>query len=145
MGNKQECTQEFVDKDILHPSQGVSFFQHLLNAKWQAEQYRNLKTNLPKDTLLQVMDFAKNREMKYQDEIKSAFYTANQITMHPIITFYKTDNGLKRHSFIIISEDNAHDYHAVYHFQKLVNLELQAEIGQEARRKIIFSDGCSAQ
>ena len=42
------------------------------------------------------MDFAKNREIKYQDEIKGAFYTASQITMHPIITFYKADTGLVR-------------------------------------------------
>jgi len=42
------------------------------------------------------MDFAKNREIKYQDEIKGAFYTAGQITMHPIITFYKADTGLVR-------------------------------------------------
>ena len=27
-GNKQECLREFADKDILHPSQGVNFFQH---------------------------------------------------------------------------------------------------------------------
>lgn len=71
------------------------------------------------------MDFAKNREVIYQDEIKGAFYTASQITMHPIVTYYKSDTGLVRNSSVVISEDNEHDHYAVQHFQEIVDLELE--------------------
>ena len=38
-------------------------------------QFTGLRDDLSDGLTLQVMDFAKNREIIYQDEIKSAFYT----------------------------------------------------------------------
>lgn len=78
--------------------------------------FRQINENLPSNSSLQVIDFAKNREIKYQDEIKSAFYTAHQRTLHPSVTYLKQDEILKRVTTIIIYEDNTHDHHAVHHF-----------------------------
>ncbi|WAR23449.1 LOW QUALITY PROTEIN: hypothetical protein MAR_037118 [Mya arenaria] len=134
---------EMVETDIKKPAQGYSFFQHIFTAKWQNLQFRNIKANIPAGSILQVMDFAKNREIKYQSEIKGAFYTARQVTMHPVVTYFQSDVGLVRHSSIIISEDNCHDFHAVNHFEHVVNSHLRKFI--EPKRRIIFSDGCSSQ
>ena len=54
------------------------------------------------DTVVQVMDFDENREIKYQDKIKASYYTASQVTLHPIVNFYKSENGLVRESCIVI-------------------------------------------
>ena len=97
-GTKDDLSMELVAKDIKNPSQGTTFFKHYFNAKWQTLQFQNMKKDLPDDNVLQVMDFAKNREIKYQDEIKATYYTANQVTLHPIVNFYKTDLELIRES-----------------------------------------------
>jgi hypothetical protein len=88
-GTKAELIYELLMKDVMKPVQGTSFFQHLHTAKWQSKQFEKLRNNLPKGCILQVMDFAKNRTVVYQDEIKSAFYTQNQISMHPVVTYYR--------------------------------------------------------
>lgn len=95
-GYKKELLQEFVNEDIKKPVQGTSFLHHLHVALWQCMQFSKLKTNLPEDSVLQVMDFAKNREIRYQDEIKAVFYTNNQVTIHPIVTYYRLGNGTVR-------------------------------------------------
>ena len=72
-GSVRDLMNELVG-DLIEPVKGVSFFQHLFTAKWQQHQFINLKSNLPEDHIIQIMDFAKNRQTKYNDEIKSAFY-----------------------------------------------------------------------
>lgn len=144
-GVKEECIKELVELDLNKPCQGTNFFQHLHTAQWQTSQFNLVKSQLTTGTVLQVMDFAKNREVKYQDEIKAAFYTARQITLHPIVTYYRSDLGLIRHSSIVISEDNEHDHHAVHHFETLVDKEIENTLGLKPNKKIVFSDGCSAQ
>lgn len=51
------------------------------------------------------MDFAKNRGINYQEEIKAAFYANSQITMHPIVNYYQNGDGLVKDVCIILSED----------------------------------------
>lgn len=64
--------------------------------------------------------------------------------MHPIVTYFKSGEGeTVRNTSIVISEDNNHDYHAVNHFQCVVNNHLEKFVQPE--RRIIFSDGCSSQ
>lgn len=144
-GNKDDLLTELVENDIQNPAQGTQFFQHLFNAKWQQLQFQHAKMDIADDAVVQVMDFARNREIKYQDEIKATYYTASQVTMHPIVNFYKTETGLMRESCIVISEDCKHDFHAVHHFENIVKEHLTEEMGQPPNRYIIFSDGCSAQ
>jgi hypothetical protein len=91
------------------------------------------------------MDFAKNRAIQYQDEIKSVYYTQEQVTMHPVVTYYKNNNILVRDSSIVISDDINHDYHAVEHYKNIVDGHIEGRIGKTPERRVVFSDGCSAQ
>ena len=68
------------------------------------------------NTVLMVMDFARNRWVYYQDEIKAAYFSQRQIIMHPIVCYYKQDNGLLREALVFLSDDVGHDYHAVNHY-----------------------------
>lgn len=47
-----------------------------------------MKTNLPNDCVVLVMDFGKNRQVRFQDEPKSVYYTIQQVTIHPVVVFY---------------------------------------------------------
>ncbi|XP_052084922.1 uncharacterized protein LOC127722119 [Mytilus californianus] len=144
-GNKGTLLKEMVEEDIMKPAQGTTFIKHLHNAQWQNKQFSTLKNTLPPNWTLQIMDFAKNRGVIYQNEIKSAFFSPEQITMHPIVTYYQSEVGLVRDSAIIISEDCIHDYHAVRHFTAIVDRHIEGKTGNVPTRKVIFSDGCSSQ
>lgn len=38
-----------------------------------------------------VADFAENYRCTHQDEIQSAYYQYQQVTIHPIVAYYKCD------------------------------------------------------
>lgn len=124
-GGKQELLLELVETDILNPAQGTTFFKHLHTAQWQQTQFSLIKDNLPENWILQVMDFAKNRGINYQEEIKAAFYANSQITMHPIVNYYQNGDGLVKDVCIILSEDLCHDYHTVDFYKSLVDISHQ--------------------
>lgn len=73
-GTKKCLIKELVSTDILKPSKGTTFIKHFHIAQWQLDQYSFIKENLPQNWVLQVMDFAKNRSINYQEEVKAAFF-----------------------------------------------------------------------
>ncbi|ESO85590.1 hypothetical protein LOTGIDRAFT_155079 [Lottia gigantea] len=87
-GNLQNLFDEFV-QDIIQPLQGESFICHLFTANWQFAQFKRLKQNLPQNCLLMIMDFTQNYAVILQDAIKLQAFTHKQITIHPIVVFYK--------------------------------------------------------
>lgn len=92
MVTHQKTIVELIEEltvDLLHPTQSVTFMEHIYVASWQQVQYNQLKNNLPMGWLLLVMDFAKNRTVHHQDEIKSAFFGQRQITNAPYRNKYK--------------------------------------------------------
>ena len=103
--------------------------------------YTMIKNNLPKGYILQVIDFAKNRSIMYESEVKSSFVNPTQITMHPIITFYNSSKGLIRHSITILSNDHGQ---AVEHYVNLYLGKKQA-MPDQFTTQVIFSDGCTVQ
>lgn len=80
-------------KDLVEPVQGSSFVEHLFVGQWQQQQFIELKDNLPKDSVILVMNYGKNHTVRYQDEPKSVFFTAKQITVHPVVAFYHSLDG----------------------------------------------------
>lgn len=95
---------------------------------------------------MMVMDFAENRKAFYNQEVKSAHFGKSQITLHPIVLYFKTPSAdLARHCLMYLTDDIAHDFHLVHHFT-LAALEYYAkrEVGN-LKRVYLFSDGCAAQ
>ena len=106
-----------------------------------------MKRNLPPDSVLLVMDFAKNRTVRYQDEAKSVYFTARQITIHPVVAFYHSPDFpdlIVRNSLVFLSDDNKHDYNAVDHFF-VKSIQYLKKEGIPFSEVIVFSDGCAAQ
>ncbi|WAR25842.1 LOW QUALITY PROTEIN: VRTN-like protein, partial [Mya arenaria] len=109
--------------DIVQPFQGSSFAEHLFVGNWQQHQFSELNKNLPNDSVLLIMDYGKNRTVRYQDEPKSVFFTAQQITIYPVVAFY----------------------HSLHIPNLLKSLEYLNDIGIKFSKLYVFSDGCAGQ
>ena len=132
-------------EDVQKPISGVSFIQHLHTANWQYSQFQYLKKTLPKNWCVMIMDFGQNRNIFYQDEIKSAHFSKSQMTIHPIVSYYYENDLLVRNSLIFLSDDLTHDYHAVEHFQEIAISKIKSFTTADVTRFIVFSDGCPSQ
>ena len=115
--------------------------------QWQQRQFAEAKKNLPTDCVVLTLNFGENRAVQYQYETKSVFFTAQQITIYPVVIFYHFSDILDlivKSSLIYVSDDNIHDHHAVEHFFKKSVKFLEGE-GIKFSKLIVFSDGCALQ
>ena len=91
-----------------------------------------------------VMDFAEKRKALYCAEVKSAHFGKSQITLHPIVVYWKDQQAqLVRHVLMYLPDDTKHDYHAVQHFTTH-SIEYVKQLTCR-KRLIIFSVGCAFQ
>lgn len=117
----------------------VHYFVNKIQSKFFEEQKK-----MPNQLVIQV-DFAENYEAGYQDEIQSAHWSHSQVTIFTCCSWF---DGTVLQSFAIISNDLAHDKHAVYTFLKTILLyikELFCTKELEVKDLVIFSDGSAAQ
>ncbi|XP_038055143.1 uncharacterized protein LOC119727354 [Patiria miniata] len=142
-GSMGDVLEELIN-DAERPVQGVSFVKHIVTARWQHRQYSNLKEHLPENWAMMVMDFGQNRKVFYQDEIKAAYYGQMQITMHPVVMYYRQNGTLVRDSMIFLSDDIRHDYHAVEHYLNMASQHLASNM-QQVDKEVLWSDGCQSQ
>lgn len=59
--------------------------------------------------MLSVFDFAENYTAQQQDEVQSAHWAQDQITLHPIVCYYNTGSISKTPEVVFISDDIKHD------------------------------------
>ena len=91
---------------------------HLFTADWQHKQFSNLIKDIPEDTLFQVLDFAKNYLCSFQDEPQGCYWDHQQVTLHPIVCYYKDPEGnVVTEEIMCISEDLKHDRYAVQKYE----------------------------
>ncbi|WAR05668.1 VRTN-like protein, partial [Mya arenaria] len=144
-GSLYQAVQELV-KDFESPTQGASFPKHHFEAEWQQMQFTRLKKNVPPKSALMVVDFGKNRTIQHQDQAKSDFFSAKQVTVHPVVMFYQSPSvpGLiVRDAMIFVSDDLKHDYFAVQHYFQKAESYLREHI--PVKKLFVFSDGCASQ
>ena len=123
-----------------------NYAMHLANAQWQHQQFAFLKQNLPEGWLLMCMDFGENMTCMYQDEVQGAHWSRQQITLHPVVAYYRCpeDEEVTTECFMFVSPDLKHDSHAVQHFH-LKTVEHLRQRGLHFTKIIHFSDGCPSQ
>ena len=63
---------------------------HLFRAERQNNQFQAMKNRLPfrSATVGMVLDFAENFACSIQDEVQSAHWYHNQVTVHPVVCYY---------------------------------------------------------
>ena len=95
---------------------------------------------------IMVQDFSRNRDVFYQFEIKSSYWTRKQITMHPTVIHLFGDGKWHRIVITHLSDITKHDAHFVHYITKdcieyLTNHYPEIKL----QKVIIWSDGCASQ
>lgn len=118
---------------------------HLFNADWQQKQFSNLIKDVPDDTLVQVLDFAKNYLCSFQDEPQGCYWDHQQVTLHPIVCYYKDPQGnVVTEEIMCISDDLKHDSYAVQKFEDATMNHFK-EKNMSFGNIVQFSDQCPGQ
>lgn len=100
-----------------------SYTPHIFRANWQHGQMSECISKLKHGQVMVVMDFAENYKCGSQNEVQSAYFDQNMVTIHPMMYYYKKENKdheeiLVKYAVIGISDDLKHDGHAVSIFEK---------------------------
>ena len=141
----QGTVQDCID-DLCKQAQTLAL--HLFTAKWQRDQVSKLKANPPKDWLISIVDFSENYRCTSQDEIAAAYYNYTQVTLLPMVTFYKCHDcksSTVEESIVFITPDLVHDSHVVNKAVSMMLQHLEKERNFIPKHHVQASDGCLSQ
>ena len=79
-----------------------SFIQHSERVRTQYENLAILKETLTKTECTVQVDLAENYVCHYLEEISNAFYSKEQVTVHPAVIHYKGVNGKLNHKSLVV-------------------------------------------
>ena len=94
----------------------ATFRSHISRTAVRFREQKYLKENLPPNHVYIHMDFAEDYGCRLQNEIQSVYWSPIQITIHPAVMYYKTQNSAEssHKSFVFISNESRHDAMFVY-------------------------------
>ena len=95
-----------------------------------------------------VQDFAKNRDIENQEEIKAQYWQKRQVTMHPTVLFYRLEEKGEVHRLVIthLSDITVHDAHLVHYITlDCISILKEKHPLIEWTKFFVWSDGCAAQ
>ena len=119
--------------------------KHSYLAKAQAKFLNMKKDNLGPNEVLVLGDFAENYQYLIQDEIQSYHWSKEYCTLHPLVVYYRDNEGVLQHlSLCFISDDNTYDTSFVYQVQKMTISHIH-DVLPHVNKMMYFSDGCGAQ
>ncbi|OWF48334.1 uncharacterized protein LOC110453200 [Mizuhopecten yessoensis] len=120
---------------------------HLFVASWQYSQFVEIRTNMPNGWIVLTADFAENYRTFYQDEIQSAHWQYQQVTVHTTVAYYRCPprncKDVVTESMVCFSEDLKHDASSVHAY--LMTLDEHLSKSVEIVHQVQFTDGCSCQ
>ena len=123
-----------------------SYSRHLFVFRWQYRQFKTLLSGIPKMWAVVVCDFAENFLCKYQDEVQSARWGYNQVTVHPTVLTYCCPHcsDTVTDYLIFLSDDLCHDASLVKTILAHTMEHLQS-VMEKLVKMVVFPDGCAAQ
>lgn len=125
----------------------TSYPYHKFRATWQHDQLLKCLRSLTNNELMSIMDFAENYKCSFQNEVQSAYFDQNLVTIHPFMNYYrkKIDDKeiLVKHTIIGISNDFKHDSNLVRVFEDKAMGIIMKKIDVESVKQ--WTDGCAAQ
>ena len=140
--------KEELYEDIFHPAERFSFIEHYMAQKFQFKAYKECLSSLKGGQCLMVQDFARNRDIEYQDEIKSQWWTKQQVTLHPTVLFYRLEDEGKIHRLVVshLSDIINHDAHLVHYMSlECISILKEKHCNVEWSKVFLWSDGCASQ
>ena len=89
----------------------ATFCSHISRTATQFREQKYLKQNLPPNHVYIHMDFAKDHSCRLQNDIQSAYWFPNQVTINLVMMYYKTQNSEEssHKSFVFTSNESCHD------------------------------------
>ena len=83
--------EEFKDLFITE----IKFFaSHVHRVSNQHTAQKELKKNLLKGRIVVHIDFAEDYACRSQDEVQTAYFNMTQVTLHPVVIYFKHDDSL---------------------------------------------------
>ena len=59
------------------------------------------------------MDSSENYSSSSADEIQSGYWNKTQVTLHPIVAYFKHDGKAQHKSFVVVSDEVGHNSNTV--------------------------------
>ncbi|KAK3928649.1 Cytochrome c biogenesis ATP-binding export protein CcmA [Frankliniella fusca] len=118
---------------------------HHYTARQQSAYLNYIKENLDGTRVVALMDFGMNYQCIRQDASQGEHWNKTQVTLHPVVVYYKDSTGLVSHqTHVFISDDLKHDVTLVREFQKIISNWLKETLPL-VTEVIYMTDGCAAQ
>ena len=107
-------TRTKTDFELYFQKQIAGFRENVKRIRNQYIVQRDLKENLPPNHIYIHMDFAKDYKCRSQEEIQSAYWSQTQVTIHPVVAYFKNKEIVCHQSFVFISDEPRHDARFVF-------------------------------
>jgi hypothetical protein len=114
---RQVVTRERFMKDV------DAFRDHVFRVKTQYTEMKRLRENLPEEHAMAWMDFAENFTCSALEEVQSAYWNADMVTLHTSVIYFLSSHTKTHVSVVGVSETlsyNANTVHAM--IKKLVSI-----------------------
>ena len=107
-------TRKKTDLEQYFQKQIVAFREHVKRIRNQYIVQRDLKENLPPNHIYIHIDFAEDYKCRSLEEIQSAYWSQTQITIHPVVAYFKNKEIVCHQSFAFISDESRYDARFVF-------------------------------
>ena len=120
------------------------FRKHVSRVQTQYKQIRKLRENLPDNEVLLWMDFAENYNCTSVEEVQSAYWNSQMISLHTMVTYFPKNHQKQVQSYVAMSDNLNHNATVVYCILRQIVPLLKLEF--PALRKIHYlTDSPSSQ
>ncbi|EDO29585.1 predicted protein [Nematostella vectensis] len=124
-----------------------SFLEHVFIKRKQSAFFEDSIANLNENEAVVQVDFSENYACQHQDEIQSAHWCQEQVTLFTVAIWAKdsanTDTTCNSH--VIVTDDHNHDKQSIAVFMDYTINTLVKEMFPQVASVDIFSDGPSSQ
>ena len=125
----------------------MRFLQDVFIKRQQSSYLEEKLTNLDKGEAVVQVDFAENYTCRYQDDIQSAHWHQEQVTLFTVAVWTKGTGGEDNvcESPVILSDEMAYDKKAVAVFMSQVIDNFVKKRNPDVKQVCVFSDEPSSQ
>lgn len=137
---KKEISHTMQEVKNLFANQVEIMRKHTFVAKHQLTEVKHLKANLTSNEVVLQVDFAENFNVQQQNEIMSAYWDTQSISIYTAVLSSSTDTQ----SFVVVSDEMHHDKYSVLAFNRAI-FKHAAEQKKVFENVHMFSDGAGGQ
>ncbi len=123
----------------------VTFSSHASRVMAQYKAVRALKETLPPGHVTVQMDFSENWTVCSSNEIQSAYFAKDQITIHPAVVHYRCNDVLMHKSYILVTDERRHSAPTVFQFMKQLVPKIREDLPMNVTFVHYVTDSPSSQ